>query len=74
MSEITYGLIAPSRLKERFKTLEEATEAAKVYLKRAIGNDKVAIHEYIGNQLGKKSWIVFKTGGTYHYVTTEWLP
>jgi hypothetical protein len=74
MPEISYGLLAPGRLKERFKTLEEASEAAKDYLKKSTETDKVAIHEYLGTQLGNKGRMVFKIGDIFHYVNTEWLP
>ena len=74
MPETTYVLLVPGKQGEKFKTMDEAAKAAKEFLRASPQTDKIAIHELVDNQLGKKGRMIFKVGDIFHYVDTEWLP
>jgi phenylpyruvate tautomerase PptA (4-oxalocrotonate tautomerase family) len=63
----------PSKLKEKYSTKEEATEAAKKYLRENPSETRVPIQEMDEEGLGKRGRMVFHLGEYFHYVDTEWI-
>jgi hypothetical protein len=74
MPESYWTLMVAGRSGKKYPNREEATEAAKQYLRDNPSVKDVPIHEIDEKGHGKRGRIVFKyPGDIFHYVDTEWV-
>jgi len=73
MPDLYWILMIPGKLKEKYTTLEEATEDAIKYLRENPSEIRIPIQEFDEKGIEKRGRMVFRCGEYFHFVNTEWV-
>lgn len=65
MSEVYFVVDEPGERQAKYRSMEEAIDAAKEYLKKNLSEHKASVCEVSDNPK-RKSIAVFHTGGIFH--------